>query len=188
MSLRVLLADGDPVLLSIYRAFLVDQRIEVRTARDASVCLEDMRCWRPDVLVIDADLPAGSALGVLGVMSEDVTVPVVPVLLLSSGAPIDDRDIPIRDYALMIKPVPATVLADIIRTLADSGWGDRPRLGVPPSLRGRSGRPALARTEQTKETYVAARQLMDMDPGCLARPGVCRLGAPGVGETTARGV
>jgi DNA-binding response OmpR family regulator len=145
MSLRVLLTDSDPVLLSIYRAFLVDQRIEVRTAGDGLSCLEELRRWRPDLLVLDADLPWGSALGVLAVMSNDPTVPVVPVLLLSNGAPIADRDAPIRDHAVMIKPVPATVLAEVIRTLADSGWGDKPLLAPPIS-------PGPARIRQLPRT------------------------------------
>ena len=99
MSLRVLLTDADPVLLSIYRAFLVDQRIEVHTAANALDCLEELWQCRPDVLVLDADLPCGSGLAVLVLMSEDITIPAVPVLLLGSGSAIADKDVAIRDDA-----------------------------------------------------------------------------------------
>ena len=125
MSLRVLLTDADTILLSIYQAFLVDQRIVVRTASTGLQCLEVLRQWRPDVLVLDADLPWGSGLCVLALMHEDPTLPRVPVLLLASRLPAGEEAVPIRDYALLIKPVSTTVLADVIRTLADSGWGDR---------------------------------------------------------------
>ena len=125
MSLRVLLTDADTILLSLYRAFLVDQRIEVRTASTALECGEALRQWRPDVLVLDADLPwSFGPAGVLARMREDPTVPVVPVLLVAAATVVDEA-VPIRDYALLIKPVPPTVLADVIRTLADSGWGNR---------------------------------------------------------------
>jgi DNA-binding response OmpR family regulator len=191
MSLRVLLTDADPVLLSVYRAFLVDQRIAVRTACNAFECLDELRRWRPDVLVLDADLPGGSGLDVLGVMNEDVTVPVIPVLLLSKGGPSADLDVAIRDYALMIKPVPATVLADIIRTLADSGWGDKPRpddcdvlLADPSPKRGKYFQPhsrrednlpvrSLPETNEQKE-LVAKGQVVDLRPR-LAHPGGRRL-------------
>jgi CheY-like chemotaxis protein len=115
MSLRVLLTDADTLLLSIYRAFLADERLEVRTAATAPDCLEQLRRWRPDVLVLDADLPRGSGLGVLALLREDPTLAPVPVLLLASAS---IEDVFLADCAVLLKPVAATVLADVIRGLA----------------------------------------------------------------------
>jgi DNA-binding response OmpR family regulator len=123
MSLRVLLTDGDSVQLSIYRAFLVDQRIEVRTAGDGLGCLKELRRWRPDVLVLDANLLWGSGLGVLALMREDPDVPVVPVLLLTTD-PALTAEVPGLDHAVLLKPVPVLVLAQAIHRLTRSGPAD----------------------------------------------------------------
>jgi DNA-binding response OmpR family regulator len=119
------MADGDTILLSLYRAFLTAEEIDVRTAATGLECLEHLRRWRPDVLVLDAELPWGAGAGVLAVMKEDPTVPLVPVLLLTANpAALADQAVAIRDYPLLIKPLPLSVLVGVIRTLAESGWGN----------------------------------------------------------------
>ena len=137
MSMSVLIADADPLLLSAYRAYLLEG-VEVRTATSGLTCLEELRRWRPDVLVLDADLPWGSGLGVLAVMRDDPTLPLIPVLLLTARpADLAEQIIPIRDYALLIKPIPPVVMAGLIFALADSGWWDRndmPESGLPTSF------------------------------------------------------
>jgi CheY-like chemotaxis protein len=122
------MADGDRILLSLYRAFLTGEEIEVRTASTGLECLEQLRCWRPDVLVLDAELPRGASVGVLAVMAEDPTLPGVPVLLLAANpAATTAEAVPLRDYALLIKPVPPSMLVGVIRTLADAGLGNAVR-------------------------------------------------------------
>jgi CheY-like chemotaxis protein len=131
MRLRVLMADGDSILLSLYRAFLSTEALDVRTASTGLECLEQLRRWRPDVLVLDAELPWGAGAGVLEVMREDPTLPEVPVLLLAAnpGAATEEAT-SLRDYALLIKPVPPSMLVGVIRTLAESGWGETVRREV----------------------------------------------------------
>jgi CheY-like chemotaxis protein len=124
MRPRVLLTDADTRMLSIYQAFLMRQRMEVLTASTALECLELLRHWRPDVLVLDADLLWGSGLGVLALMREDPSVPIVPVLLLARDASIAEEDIPIPEHSLLVKPVPAVVMADCIHLLADVVRGE----------------------------------------------------------------
>lgn len=127
MNLRVLIADADTVLLSAYRAYLIEG-IDTYTVTSGLDCLDQLRRWQPDILVLNADLPWGSGLGVLEVMQEDPAIPIVPVLLLTERpAALAEQTIPVRDYALLIKPVSPFVLASVIFTLADSGWGDRPK-------------------------------------------------------------
>ena len=125
MRLRVLIADSDEMLLAAYRAFLAGEGVDVRTAANGLDCLEGLRRGRPDVLVLDPDLGWGSGLDVLAVMGEDV--PAVPVLILTSRPEqVAESAVSLRDYALLIKPVPPAVVAGVIGTLAESGWGPRP--------------------------------------------------------------
>jgi CheY-like chemotaxis protein len=131
------MADGDTILLSLYRAFLMTEAIDVRTASTGLECLEQLRHWRPDVMVLDADLPWGAGAGVLEVMREDPTLPEVPVLLLAADpAAATEEAGALGDYALLIKPVPPSMLTGVIRTLAESGWGSAARR---PALAGLPG-------------------------------------------------
>ena len=125
MKLRVLIADADTVLLTAYRAYLIDG-IDTCTVTTGLECLEKLRRWQPDILVLNTDLLWGSGLGVLAVMQDDPAIPIVPVLLLSDRPnALADQTIPVRDFTVIIKPVSPFVLASILFTLADSGWGDR---------------------------------------------------------------
>jgi CheY-like chemotaxis protein len=123
--IRVLIAEGDPVLRSIYQAFLVGEDVETRTADSALTCWEQLRSWRPDILVLDSDLPAGAGPGLLALMRDDPGVGRVPVLLLTSPAAVGEEAGLLGGGAVMLKPAPPAVLAGVICTLADSGWGDR---------------------------------------------------------------
>ena len=117
MSLRVLLTDADTLLLSLYRASLVGQQIDIRTASTGLACVELLRRWRPDVLVLDADLPSESGLDVLAVMREAANVPVVPVLLLAAESTIAAEAALIHDAVVLLKPVSSAVLLNAIRDL-----------------------------------------------------------------------
>jgi DNA-binding response OmpR family regulator len=134
MGPRVLLTDADTLLLSLYQTYLVRRRMEVRVAATALQCLELLRQWRPDVLVLDADLPWGSGLGVLALMREDPTVPVVPVLLLARNDALAQEDFPTDEHTLLVKPVPAAVLAESITLLAQAPADLQTLDGVPPGF------------------------------------------------------
>jgi CheY-like chemotaxis protein len=124
MRLRVLIADPDEMLLAAYRAFLAGEGVEVRTVTNGLECLDALRHGRPDVLVLDPDLRWGSGLDVLALLGEDV--PAAPVLILTSRPEqVAESAVPVRDYALLIKPVPPAVVAGVIGTLAESGWARR---------------------------------------------------------------
>jgi CheY-like chemotaxis protein len=124
MRLRVLIADPDEMLLAAYRAFLAGEGVDVRTVTNGLDCLDALRRGQPDVLVLDPDLPRGSGLDVLAVLGENI--PPVPVLILTSHPErVTESGVPLRDYALLIKPVPPAVVAGVMGTLAESRWSRR---------------------------------------------------------------
>ncbi len=83
-DIRVLLADADWKLLSRYEFFLEESGLEVAIASTALQCVELLRDFEPDVLVLEAELPWGQGDGVLDVMQTEPDVPVRPVIVLSS--------------------------------------------------------------------------------------------------------
>lgn len=85
MSARVLIADPDVCLLETYRDYLERHGDQVATAVDGLACLEQLRKFAPDVLVLEPSIPWGCGDGVLALMHEEPDVPQVPVIVLTYG-------------------------------------------------------------------------------------------------------
>jgi CheY-like chemotaxis protein len=120
MTVRVLLADGEPGLTRLYQSALAGDGFSVAVVHDALACLAQLRSSRPDVLVLDPDLPWGQGMGILARMREDPDLPVVPVILLC-GAVRPEHHMALAGLLAAEcyqKPVPPAQLADRIRLLS----------------------------------------------------------------------
>lgn len=58
---RVLLAEPDPVLRASYQQLLSAEGFEVDVAENGAECLNKLRGFSPDVLVLEPQLPGGGA-------------------------------------------------------------------------------------------------------------------------------
>ena len=81
MKLRLLATDPDPVLLQIYRAYFPYFGFEVVTAGDGLECLELLRDFLPDALILSLELTWGGAEGVLAIVREETAMRPIPVVL-----------------------------------------------------------------------------------------------------------
>ena len=84
MAFRVLIADSDRSLLDTYGAFLSRDGFDVVTACDGLECIRKLRAWRPDVMVLDLNIPWGGGTGVLDLMRHSDELPHVPTVVLTS--------------------------------------------------------------------------------------------------------
>jgi carbon storage regulator CsrA len=116
---RVLLADPNQYLLAQYRSYLEHCGFEVATAVNGLECLENLRSFHPDVLVLEPVMPWGGGDGVLAVMHEARDVPSISVIVLTHGCDAGTlynlAPFGIDDYHL--KPLPPKKLSERIRTL-----------------------------------------------------------------------
>ncbi|MBC7819107.1 MAG: response regulator [Planctomycetaceae bacterium] len=83
INIRVLIADSNWKLMGRYEMFLNGCGLEVATADTALLCVEMLRGFEPDILVLEAELPWGQGDGVLDLMQTEPDVPVCPVIMLS---------------------------------------------------------------------------------------------------------
>jgi CheY-like chemotaxis protein len=65
MSIRVLLADPEPTITAMYGRTLSAYGFEVALASTGEDCLEQLRAFRPGVLVLDPELPCGQGEAIL---------------------------------------------------------------------------------------------------------------------------
>lgn len=114
--IRVLIADPDRSLVASYREFLRRAGFDVVTATNGLECVAALRAFATDVLVLEPDLLWGQGDGVLAMMCEQLDVPMVPVIVLTSGNNLQAVDalpaFPICDHQM--KPLPPDQLADRI--------------------------------------------------------------------------
>jgi DNA-binding NtrC family response regulator len=113
---RILLADPDTPVVALHQNFLARRGYAVAVCADGLGCLELLRGFRPDLLVLDPDLPWGRGEGVLGLMA-DGDVPAVPVVLVSANL-CPPRFAPAGRSPVQLflpKPVPPHRLEESIR-------------------------------------------------------------------------
>ncbi len=113
---RIVLADRDAGLLADHGTFLARQGYEVAVCSDALACLELLRSFRPDLLVLDPDLPWGQGEGLLSLM-RDGDAPTVPVVVMSDH-PAPPRRFPVGRFPIrsfLPKRVAPARLEDNIR-------------------------------------------------------------------------
>jgi carbon storage regulator CsrA len=85
MSIRILIADRDEFLLASYREHFGRHGAAVATATTGLVCMDRLRDFAPDVLVLDPTILWGGGDGVLAVLHEEPEIRPAAVLLLTHG-------------------------------------------------------------------------------------------------------
>jgi DNA-binding response OmpR family regulator len=83
MPARILLADADRRLTEIYREHLEDLGLAVQTAADGVQCVNLLREFRPNLLMLGTSLPWGGCDGVLAFIKEEPDLRPEFVLLLA---------------------------------------------------------------------------------------------------------
>ena len=119
MSVRILLADRDAFLLASCRDCLCQRGAAVATATTGLECIQTLRDFAPDVLVLEAELLWGGGDGVLAVIEEQPELRPSLVILVSYAS---DRGLlhrvsrfKVDDYQR--KPLTATRLVNHISKL-----------------------------------------------------------------------
>lgn len=118
---QIMVVDDEPLLRSAAADLLRRAGYEVRLCPDAGTCLHELRREKPDLLLLDVNLPDGNGLELCRRIKEDPKLADVAVILLTGEAiEVDSRVSGLQagaeDYVL--KPFRrAELLARIARIL-----------------------------------------------------------------------
>lgn len=119
MPARILIADADRLLTEIYREHLEGLGLAVRTAADGVGCINLLKEFRPNLLLLGSSLPWGGCDGVLAVIREDPELRPEFILVLAAHA---DRDVlyrvaPCRIDDFQFKPLSPSRLEQYLKDL-----------------------------------------------------------------------
>src|SRR5262249_1193332 len=79
---RIFLAIADETLREKYRTRLFQEGFAVAASSNGLECIEMLRTWTPELLVLDPDLAWGGGDGVLAVMERDQKLAIISVIVL----------------------------------------------------------------------------------------------------------
>lgn len=88
MKLRLILADDNPSVLAKLKSLLGSEYDVLATAPDGKAALEHIRRYRPDVVILDLEMPEMNGLEVTKELSRHLPSPAVLICSVQ-----DDRDI-----------------------------------------------------------------------------------------------
>ena len=80
---RILLADDDELLLKALTIRLEKLNVQVITATDGYTSLAKASEWRPDLMILDVNMPAGDGFSVQERLGNDPALRRIPVIYLT---------------------------------------------------------------------------------------------------------
>jgi len=87
----VLLIEDNKIQSRVLSEELEDEGIEVRQAFDGEEGLAAARTYKPDLIVLDLNLPKKHGLAVAEALQEDYTTKNIPILILTSSDAKEDQ-------------------------------------------------------------------------------------------------
>ena len=89
--ITVLIADDEPNVTELVRVTLEDDRVRVVAAPDARTALSLASALRPDVVLLDVQLPDGDGVDVCRRLRQAPEQAATPIIMLTAAAQEQDR-------------------------------------------------------------------------------------------------
>lgn len=115
-GLKILVVDDDPSILELYAEILLKAGFAVRKAEDASGAVTVFQDFRPALVVLDVDMPAGGGRKVFERLRVQLASPAPVLFCTASPASVADLEKSLNVMVLK-KPVTPGVLTGAVRDL-----------------------------------------------------------------------
>lgn len=115
MPHKVLVVEDDESEAQLYEELFTDEGYEVRVVRDAERAIEAIREARPDVVVLDINMPGKDGLDLLRELMD--VDPTLPVVLNTAYAAYKDNFMSWSAVAYVLKTSDSTELLQTVRNV-----------------------------------------------------------------------
>lgn len=120
---KILLVEDEERLRKVLSRTLEQSGYLVATASTEADAVRAILSERPDVLVLDVNLPDGTGWGVLRQLAtQGITCDTLPTIVLSAGQPAQRRIAEFQPRAFLAKPFPV----DALKRLIAEALGEEP--------------------------------------------------------------
>jgi len=86
----ILIVDDEPNIVQLVRITLEDSRVRILEAADGATALDRALTLRPDLILLDVDLPDLNGLEVCRQLKDDETMARTKIVMLTAAAQADD--------------------------------------------------------------------------------------------------
>jgi signal transduction histidine kinase len=89
--MKVLIVDDNPKALAIAKARLKKEMLEIFCVENGNRCMEIARKEKPDLILLDVDMPDMSGFEVCRILKDDAVLCTIPVIFLTASDDNEDR-------------------------------------------------------------------------------------------------
>jgi len=119
---RILIIEDDPVLAELTAEFFRDSELHVRIVIDSQVAFEHVLSWKPDVVLLDLEMPRVGGLDLVRQIRSNTLTQQVPLIVVSVIADDAWRAKSLDQVqAVFSKPVNYKELLDEVKRLCREG-------------------------------------------------------------------
>lgn len=113
---KILVVDDDPVILELYREILSKAGFEIQTAEDAIGAVTKFQAFKPELLILDVDMPAGGGRKVFERLRMQLAAPTPILFATASPASVADLE---KNLGVLVlkKPVTPGILIGAVKDL-----------------------------------------------------------------------
>ena len=111
----VLVVDDDAPIILLMRSLLREYGFEPLTAMTGKEAMENVRARRPDVILVDRNMPGMSGDELIRALRGEPGLGEVPILIISGEPVAPDELVRVGANAAVLKPFDVTALVEQIR-------------------------------------------------------------------------
>ncbi len=111
---KILLAEDDPTMLSLLKTLLKLEGLDSSPLGEQDDVLEAIRRYRPDIVLLDVNLPQGNGIDFLRRIRQDEDLKNT-VIIMSSGMPFETECLAAGANAFLLKPYMPDMLINAIK-------------------------------------------------------------------------
>jgi CheY-like chemotaxis protein len=102
-KLLILIVDDNKELTSLYRTFFSRAGFEVTVANDGTDCLNILKKMKPDIMLLDVEMPDMDGNEVMEFMQQDEELKKIPVVVLTGTVAPENSGMKIHDVVYLSK-------------------------------------------------------------------------------------